>query len=96
MPKRAKRPRDTNRLAKFIVDVATGEVADEAPDTRNCEADSMRRFNDTMPLGSNNGGGGGPWGGGGGDRGGGKGPWGDGGPQVPDLDELLRKGPATS
>ncbi len=90
MPKRAKRPRDTNRLAKFIVDVATGEVADEAPDTKNCEADSMRRFNDTMPFGSNNGGGGGPWGGGGG--GGGKGPWGGGGPQVPDLDELLRKG----
>ena len=90
MPKRAKRPRDTNRLAKFIVDVATGEVADEAPDTKNCEADSMRRFNDTMPFGSNNGGGGGPWGGSGG--GGGKGPWGGGGPQVPDLDELLRKG----
>ncbi len=56
----------------------------------------MRRFNDTMPFGSNNGGGGGPWGGGGGgggDRGGGKGPWGGGGgPQGPDLDELLRKG----
>ena len=52
----------------------------------------MRRFNDTMPFGSNNGGGGGPWGGGG-DRGGGKGPWGGGGgPQGPDLDELLRKG----
>ena len=44
----------------------------------------MRRFNDRIPFGSNNGGGGGPWGGGG-DRGGG-------GPQVPDLDELLRKG----
>ncbi len=53
----------------------------------------MRRFNDTMPFGSNNGGGGGPGGGGGGDRGGGKGPWGGGGgPQGPDLDELLRKG----
>ncbi|MCH8167252.1 MAG: FtsH protease activity modulator HflK [Proteobacteria bacterium] len=44
----------------------------------------MRRFNDRIPFGSNNGGGGGPRGGGG-DRGGG-------GPQVPDLDELLRKG----
>ena len=51
----------------------------------------MRRFNDRIPFGSNNGGGGGPWGGGG-DRGGDKGPWGGGGPQVPDLDELLRKG----
>ncbi len=88
MPKRAKRPRDTNRPAKFIVDVATGEVADEAPDTRNCEADSMRRFNDDMPFSSNNGGGGG--------KGGGKGPWGGGGggggPQGPDLDDLIRKG----
>lgn len=25
-PKKPKRPRDTNQLAKFIVDVATGEV----------------------------------------------------------------------
>ncbi len=25
MTKKAKRPRDTNQLAKFIVDVATGE-----------------------------------------------------------------------
>lgn len=32
MNKRAKRPRDTNQLAKFIADVATGRVADEAPD----------------------------------------------------------------
>lgn len=28
MPKISKRPRDTNQLAKFIVDVATGEIAD--------------------------------------------------------------------
>ena len=28
MPDRPKRPRDTNQLAKFIVDVATGECAD--------------------------------------------------------------------
>ena len=29
--KRTKRPRDTNQLAKFIADVATGEQADERP-----------------------------------------------------------------
>ncbi len=28
MTKKAKRPRDTNQLAKFIVDVATGEEED--------------------------------------------------------------------
>ena len=32
MTKRAKRPRDTSQLAKFIVDVATGEVEDDAPE----------------------------------------------------------------
>ena len=31
-PKRAKRPRDSNQLAKFIVDVATGEIENEAPE----------------------------------------------------------------
>lgn len=31
MSKTPKRPRDTNQLAKFIVDVATGERPDEAP-----------------------------------------------------------------
>ncbi|HUF56599.1 MAG TPA: histone H1 [Thermohalobaculum sp.] len=30
--RKAKRPRDANQLAKFIVDVATGEAEDEAPD----------------------------------------------------------------
>lgn len=29
--KHPKRPRDTNQLAKFILDVATGEVEDRAP-----------------------------------------------------------------
>ncbi len=29
--KNPKRPRDTNQLAKFIVDVATGECEDRAP-----------------------------------------------------------------
>ena len=34
MPKRSsKRPRDANQLAKFIVDVASGEVEDEAPES---------------------------------------------------------------
>ena len=33
MPTRSsKRPRDANQLAKLVVDIATGEVADEAPD----------------------------------------------------------------
>ncbi len=32
MTEKLKRPRDTNQLAKFIVDVATGEVEDEAPE----------------------------------------------------------------
>jgi hypothetical protein len=30
-PKRKKRPRDTNQLAKRIVDIATGEVEDREP-----------------------------------------------------------------
>ncbi len=38
MTDRAKRPRDTNQLAKFIVDVATGDAADEASDTGKDEA----------------------------------------------------------
>jgi len=32
MTERAKRPRDANQLAKFIVDVATGEADDDAPE----------------------------------------------------------------
>ena len=31
MTQTPKRPRDANQLAKFIVDVATGEAADPAP-----------------------------------------------------------------
>ncbi|MBC7929758.1 MAG: hypothetical protein H7Z38_04230 [Rubrivivax sp.] len=36
MPTRAskKRPRDVNQLAKMIVDISTGDVADEAPPER--------------------------------------------------------------
>jgi hypothetical protein len=30
-PTRKKRPRDTNQLAKFIVDIASGDVEDRAP-----------------------------------------------------------------
>lgn len=31
MTDRPKRPRDTNQLAKFIVDLATGEASEDAP-----------------------------------------------------------------
>lgn len=31
MPKRPKRPRDTAQLAKFVVDVATGQIEDREP-----------------------------------------------------------------
>lgn len=34
-PKRPKRPRDLNQLAKAIVDEATGNVPEPEPDTRN-------------------------------------------------------------
>ena len=36
---KAKRPRDTNQLAKFVVDVATGETDDTAPN----KADGQRK-----------------------------------------------------
>jgi len=32
MPDRSRRPRDSNQLAKLIVDIATGEVEDTAAD----------------------------------------------------------------
>lgn len=32
MPKHPKRPRDPNQLAKLIVDIASGAVAEERPD----------------------------------------------------------------
>lgn len=32
MTDRPKRPRDANQLAKFIVDLATGEATDDAPE----------------------------------------------------------------
>ena len=38
MTDKPKRPRDANQLAKFIVDVATGEVEDEAPKVKDPSA----------------------------------------------------------
>jgi hypothetical protein len=32
MPERSRRPRDPNQLGKLIVDIATGDVEDTAPD----------------------------------------------------------------
>lgn len=37
-----KRPRDTNQLAKFIVDLATGDVAENDPEAGK-NADAVRR-----------------------------------------------------
>lgn len=37
-----KRPRDTNQLAKFIVDIATGDVSEIDRETGK-DADAMRR-----------------------------------------------------
>lgn len=39
-PKRAKRPRDTNQLAKHIVDLATGEADESVPDEKTDRAAS--------------------------------------------------------
>jgi hypothetical protein len=43
--KSAKRPKDTNQLAKSIVDIATGESADEVltPDGKNAAAVALGR-----------------------------------------------------
>jgi hypothetical protein len=35
MNKKSKRPRDTNKLAKKIVDIATGEDSDEEPEEKS-------------------------------------------------------------
>ena len=42
---KAKRPRDTNQLAKFVVDVATGETDDTAPN----KADGQRKGSEGRP-----------------------------------------------
>lgn len=39
MTDRPKRPRDANQLAKFIVDVATGEAADVLPEDHTGQRD---------------------------------------------------------
>ncbi len=47
MPRRSsiKRPRDTSQLAKLIVDIATGDVPDEAPaDGKNPAAVALGRL----------------------------------------------------
>lgn len=43
MAKKPKRPRDTNQLAKSIVDIATGE-AEKPQDTRNPAAVALGRL----------------------------------------------------
>ncbi len=45
MPKKPKRPRDTNQLAKSIVDIATGEASDTpADDGKNPAAVALGRL----------------------------------------------------
>jgi hypothetical protein len=45
IPMKPKRPRDTNQLAKSIVDLATGEATEPAiPDTRNPNAVALGRL----------------------------------------------------
>lgn len=38
MPKSPKRPRDTNQLAKFVIDVATGEISAKAETPKTARA----------------------------------------------------------
>lgn len=42
--KRPKRPRDTNQLAKFIADLATGEIEDKTEDGKNPAAVALGRL----------------------------------------------------
>ena len=44
MTKKAKRPRDTNQLAKFIVDVATGEEEDVDAEEKDPSAGERGRM----------------------------------------------------
>lgn len=44
MAKKPKRPRDTNQLAKFIADLATGEVPDKTDDGKNPAAVALGRM----------------------------------------------------
>lgn len=43
MTDRPKRPRDANQLAKFIVDVATGEASEEQPEPKLTRSEAARR-----------------------------------------------------
>lgn len=43
MEKKPKRPRDANQLGKLIVDIATGQIPPEPPDTRDPAAVALGR-----------------------------------------------------
>ena len=44
MAKHPKRPRNTNQLAKFITDLATGEIQDKTEDGKNPAAVALGRM----------------------------------------------------
>jgi hypothetical protein len=44
MAKKPKRPRDTNQLAKFIADMATGEIEEKTEDGKNPAAVALGRM----------------------------------------------------
>jgi hypothetical protein len=44
MTKHPKRPRDTNQLAKFIADMATGEIEEKTEDGKNPAAVALGRM----------------------------------------------------
>ncbi|WP_119300888.1 histone H1 [Dongia deserti] len=44
MAKKPKRPRDPSQLAKFIVDLATGEIEDKTEDGKNPAAVALGRL----------------------------------------------------
>jgi hypothetical protein len=44
MARKPKRPRDTNQLAKFIVDLATGEIEEKTDDGKNPAAVALGRL----------------------------------------------------
>lgn len=44
MAKKPKRPRDVNQLAKFIADMATGEIVEKTEDGKNPAAVALGRL----------------------------------------------------
>jgi hypothetical protein len=44
MAKKPKRPRDTSQLAKFIVDLATGQIEEKTEDGKNPAAVALGRL----------------------------------------------------